>query len=129
MLALWREWKLDKILKKAWREGIVLGGVSAGSICWFEEGLTDSVLGKLTALPCLGFLPGSNAPHYDSEPERRPTYLRLIGRGKMLEGFAMDDCIALHFENKRLLRVVRSQADAAAYRVKRVENEAVEERI
>ena len=129
MLALCREWKLDRILKKAWREGVVLGGISAGSICWFEEGLTDSIPGKLTALPCLGFLPGSNAPHYDSEPERRPEYLRLIGRGKMLEGFAVDDGIALHFEAKRLLRVVRSQPDAAAYRVKRVENKAVEERI
>ena len=129
LLALWREWRLDKLLRKAWQHGVVLGGISAGSMCWFEEGLTDSVPGGFRPLVCLGFLTGSNCPHYDSEPERRPEYLRLIGRGKMLEGFAVDDGIALHFEAKRLLRVVRSQPDAAAYRVKRVENKAVEERI
>src|SRR5688572_3746433 len=68
LLAVWRDWQLDVYLHKAWQRGIVLGGASAGSICWFEQGITDSIAGPLTALNCLGFLKGSNCPHYDSEP-------------------------------------------------------------
>jgi len=74
MLAVWRDWGLDRYLRIAWEHGVVLGGGSAGSICWFDYGVTDSVAGPLTALPCLGFLPGSNCPHYDSERERRPKH-------------------------------------------------------
>ena len=72
MLALWREWGLDVILRKAWEQGVVLAGLSAGAICWFEQGVTDSIPGDLTALPCLGLLAGSCCPHYDGEAERRP---------------------------------------------------------
>ena len=77
LLAVWREWQLDVYLRKAYERGIVLGGASAGSICWFEQGVTDSIAGPLTALDCLGFLPCSNCPHYDSEVLRRPTYRKL----------------------------------------------------
>lgn len=119
MLALWHEWKLPRILRKAWRQGIVLGGISAGSICWFEEGLTDSIPSKLTALTCLGFLKGSNCPHYDGEPRRRSTYQRLIKSGKMKQGLAVDDGVALHFVGKKLAHVVSSRPSAAAYTVKR----------
>ena len=76
LLALWREWKLDAVLHRAWRRGVVIGGVSAGMIAWFDWGVTDSVPGALTPLRCLRWLPGSACPHYDSEPERRPTYRR-----------------------------------------------------
>jgi dipeptidase E len=79
LLALWREWGLDAILREAWLSGIVMAGISAGSICWFQQGLSDSVIpGDLAPLECLGFLPGSNCPHYDGEPERRPAYHRFI---------------------------------------------------
>jgi peptidase E len=120
LLALWREWGLGKLLRRAWRRGTVLGGISAGSICWFEEGLTDSIPGKLTRLECLGFLKGSNCPHYDGEPKRRPAYERLIARGKMLPGIAADDGVALHFIGRKLFRVVSSRPKAAAYAVRRV---------
>lgn len=119
MLALWREWRLDRILRKAWRQGVVLAGISAGSICWFEQGLTDSVPGKLTALPCLGLLGGSNCPHYDGEARRRPAYQRMIKSGRMEAGLAADDGVALHFTGKRLAHVVSSRPRAAAYRVKK----------
>lgn len=74
MLSLWKEWGLDTILKEAYKKGIILAGVSAGSICWFEEGVTDSMNNNLSKIDCLGFLTGSNCPHYDGESNRRPSY-------------------------------------------------------
>ncbi len=120
MLALWREWQLDRILRKAWRQGVVLCGISAGSICWFEEGLTDSLPNKLRRLPCLGFLSGSNCPHYDGEPERRARYRRLIRNETMKTGVAVDDGVGLHYIGRKLTHVVSSRPNASAYAVKRV---------
>ena len=119
MLALWREWSVDRILRLAWEQGTLLSGVSAGAICWFEQGLTDSVPRKLTALNCLGFLPGSCSPHFDGESARRPTYHRLIAEGEMADGFGIDDNAALHFFGAESPRVVASRAGATAYRVER----------
>ena len=120
MLALWREWGVDRILRQALDQGTVLSGVSAGAICWFEQGLTDSVPGELTPLDCLGFLPGSCAPHYDGEPDRRPRFHRLIGKGEMTDGYGIDDKAGLHFIGGELLRVVAATAAAAAYRVEQL---------
>jgi len=129
MLALWREWNLDKIIRKAWRQGTVLGGVSAGSICWFEEGVTDSLPEKLTPMKCLGILKGSNCPHYDSEPKRAPTYRRLIARQSISNGIAADDGVALHYIDRTLARVVSMRPAAFAYHVKHVAGKAAEEQI
>ena len=129
MLAVWREWELDRHLRAAWEAGVVLGGASAGSICWFEHGLTDSVAGPLTAMPCLGFLPGANCPHYNSEPLRRPTFQRLVARGALSDGVAADDGVALHYEGTRLMRAVSSKPRAKAYRVRRLRDRAAETRI
>ena len=126
LLAVWREWELDRHLRAAWNAGIVLGGASAGSICWFEYGVTDSVAGRLTAMPCLGFLPGSNCPHYNSEPARRPMFRRLVARATLPEGFAADDGVALHFIGTRLARIVSSEPRAKAYRVRKSGTRAVE---
>jgi peptidase E len=128
MLALWKEWKVDLYLKRAWEEGIVLGGVSAGSLCWFEEGVTDSIPGDLTAIRCLGILPGSNCPHYDSEEKRRPSYQKLVREG-MSPGYAADDYVALHDRGKKLEKVVRSQGQGVAYYLQRKDNQVIEERI
>jgi len=117
MLALWREWELDRILRVAWQTGIVLCGWSAGSICWFEQGVTDSIPGPLTPMDCLGFLPGSNCPHYDGEIERRPSYHRLLGAGLLCPGYAADDGVGLHFRGTELHRIVSVRPRAAAYRV------------
>lgn len=114
MLALWREWGVDAILRQAWQQGIVLAGTSAGAICWFGEGLTDSIPGDYTALPCLGFLPVSCSPHFDGEARRRPTYHRLVAGGQMKAGYGVDDYAALHFVGEKLERVVASQPQASA---------------
>jgi dipeptidase E len=126
LLAVWREWGLDTILRKAWHRGIVLGGASAGSICWFEQGVTDSIAGPLTALDCLGFLPGSNCPHYDSEVLRRPTYRKMVAGGRILDGVAADDGAALHYVDGKLARAVASRPRAKAYRLTRAGKRAVE---
>ena len=129
MLAVWRDWALDAHLRRAWESGIVLGGASAGSICWFEHGLTDSIAGPLTALPCLGFLEGSNCPHYDSESQRRPTFQKLVARGSMPGGCAADDGAALHYIDGKLAHVVSSLPKAKGYRVARSGKRAIERRM
>jgi peptidase E len=126
LLALWREWALDLILREAWERGIILCGISAGAICWFEQGTTDSIPGALTPLSCLGFLPGSLCPHYDSEPERRPTYHALVAAGTVVDGYAGDDGVAFHFRGRRLHRMVSSRRHARAFRVDQVGDEARE---
>lgn len=126
MLGVWREWELPEILREAWSSGVVLAGVSAGAICWFEQGLTDSFDGDLRPLQCLGFLAGSCCPHYDGDAARRPTYHQLVRRGELLPGFAIDDGVALHFVGDGLHRVVASRPGVHAYRV-RASNGAVQE--
>ena len=80
--AIWRAQGIDLVLRQAWERGIVLGGSSAGSLCWFEEGTTDSRPRELSIVQCLGFLAGSHCPHYNSEPGRRPLYQSLIAGGR-----------------------------------------------
>ncbi|WP_230932778.1 peptidase E [Priestia sp. TSO9] len=126
MLSLWKEWGLDTILKKAYEKGVILAGISAGSICWFEEGVTDSMNNKLSKIDCLGFLTGSNCPHYDGESNRRPSYRELIASGETKEGYAVDDGVALHFKNEKLSASVSSRPTAKAYAVGRKEEEVVE---
>ena len=126
MLALWREWGVDRILRQAWQQGTVLSGVSAGAICWFEQGLTDSIPGKLTSLDCLGFLSGSCSPHFDGEPERRLTYHRLVAAGEMKEGYGIDNNVGLHFIGADVSRVVSSRAGAQAWRVEPTINGSTE---
>lgn len=129
LLAVWRDWGLDLHLRAAWERGIVLGGSSAGSICWFEQGLTDSSAGPLVRIDCLGFLAGSNCPHYDSEPLRRPTFRKLVAAGRMIDGIAADDGVALHYVDGRLQRAVASRRKAHAWRVRRSGRRAAETRI
>ncbi|TMW71218.1 peptidase E [Alteribacter natronophilus] len=129
LLVLWKEWGLDTILKKAYEKGIILTGLSAGSICWFEEGLTDPLNAPLYKLDCLGFLKGSNCPHYDGENKRKPAYHRLVLKGEIKEGYAADDGAALHFINETLSSSVSSRPGAKAYKVMIEGNRIVEEEI
>jgi dipeptidase E len=121
LLALWREWGLDAALRTAYEHGVVMGGISAGMICWFEYGITDSVPGALSPLPGLGWLRGTACPHYDGEAERRPAFHRLLAEGKVPPGYAADDGAALHFVDEALRGVVRSRAAASAYRLDHTE--------
>lgn len=117
MLAVWRHWGFDRALRAAWERGTVLFGSSAGSICWFASGVTDSVADELTTMSCLGFLPGSNCPHYDGERERRPYYRRAVGAGTIEAGIACDDGAGVHFVGTDLARAVAALPEANAYRV------------
>jgi dipeptidase E len=117
MLAVWREYGFDKVLAEAYEKRVVLCGASAGSICWFEEGVTDSFEESLSPLACLGILKGSNCPHYDSEPERRPSYHHLVREKLIRPGIAADDGVALHFVDGELERVVSASPTGKAYRL------------
>lgn len=128
MLALWREWKVDIYLKKAWERGIVLGGVSAGALCWFEEGVTDSIPGELTSIKCLGLLSGSFCPHFDSDKKRRPSFHKMIQNG-ISAGIAADDHVILHYIDNRLEKVLRANSDGNAFRLQKAKGKVKEEKI
>jgi dipeptidase E len=117
MLAVWRLHGIDVALREAWESGIILAGTSAGALCWFEDGVTDS-FGPLGALADgLGFLPGSFCPHYATEPERRPTYTRLVQDGSMAPGYAADDLAALCFRGTELVDVIAGRPGVRVLRV------------
>lgn len=124
--AIWKAHGIDVILKEAWDRGIVLGGASAGSLCWFEEGTTDSRPKELTIVNCLGFLKGSHSPHYDGEAQRRPTYHRMIASGEMKPGYACDNNAGIYFEDNEVKRVVSTRAGAKCYYVSVVGGRVVE---
>jgi dipeptidase E len=115
MLAIWRDWGMDKVLQKAYDAEKLLGGLSAGSICWFDQGLTDSIPGDLTALECLGFLKGSFSPHYSGEEKRKPFYRKLIKNGSIPGGLAADDGVAMHYIDGILHKTVASMENAYGY--------------
>lgn len=117
LMALWREWELDVALRQAYDNGTILAGLSAGSLCWFEEGVTDSYGSGLEPISCLGILRGSHCPHYDGEENRRPAYQKFIKEGSIISGFAADDGVALHFIDEELDCVVSSRPTAHGYRV------------
>jgi peptidase E len=120
MLAIWRVHGVDRALRRAWESGVVMAGLSAGSICWFESGTTDSFGADLAALSGgLGLVPGSHSPHYDGEATRRPTYHRLVAAGNLPDGYAADDGAALVFDGADLVEIVASRPGARAYRVER----------
>ena len=125
MLAIWRVHGVDKILREAWWRGIILAGVSAGMICWFEAGVTDS-FGPLAPLrDGLGFLRGSACPHFDGEIHRRPSYKKFVASG-LPAGLAADDGAAIHFVGKKMFRCVSSRPNAKVYAVRREKNRGVE---
>ncbi len=129
LVALWREWELDRFLKEAWEKGTILCGLSAGSLCWFESGVSDYPgNGVLKPLHCLGFLQGSHCPHYDGEANRRPAYHQMVTEGLLPNGYAVDDGVGLHFINGMLAKIVSSRPHAKAYRVER-QDEGVQETV
>ena len=118
MVAVWRVHGIDEILRKAWHAGIVLAGSSAGGICWFEGGTTDSFGVRLRPFTDgLGMLAGSFCPHYNSEQERRPLYRRLVADGTLPDGVACDDGAGAHYVDETLAELVADRPEANAYRV------------
>jgi peptidase E len=126
MLGAWRAHGLDRVLREAWARGVVMCGLSAGSLCWFEQGLTAFHGEQGLPVAGLGVVMGSNAVHYDKEPRRRPDFQAAIAAGGLAPGWAADDGAALHFVGAGLARVVSSRPKAAAYRVEAVAGQAVE---
>ena len=121
MLAVWREWSVTQTLRAALKRGVVLAGVSAGAICWFEWGASDSVAPGARSAPlrCLGFLKGSCSPHWGGEPHRRRDFHALVRSGALPAGYGIADGAALLFEGGRLAEAVRADASAAVFRVER----------
>lgn len=118
MLAVWRVHGLDVVLREAWEAGVVLAGLSAGSLCWFSSGVTDSFGEGLAPLhDGLGLLPGSHCPHYDGEALRRPRYQELVRQGTLPPGLAADDGVALRFSGTTLAAVVASRPGARGWAV------------
>jgi len=126
MLAVWREWQLDVLLKKAYNRGTILAGVSAGSICWFEQGITDSWLSNLNLISCLGFLNGAACPHYDVEESRKPTVHQLIGSEKIDGCLAMENGTGLHFCDGKLYRALSWIPNAKSYKIEKTNGRIIE---
>ena len=117
MLAVWREWKLDKLLLKAYRRGVVMSGVSAGAICWFEQGITDSWASNLNPMECLGFIDGMACPHYQEEKDRRPSVHEMLKKGIASPGYAIDGGAAVHFKNGEYYQSLQFYPESSVYQV------------
>ena len=129
MLAVWREWKLDKLLLKAYNSGKILSGVSAGAICWFEQGITDSWASNLNTLDCLGFVNGMGCPHYQEEPERRPDLHKLLKNGKAIPGYAIDGGAAAHFIDGIFYRGLQFYPNSFVYSISQKDGFVKESRL
>jgi peptidase E len=130
LLAVWRLHALDRVLREVWRAGVVLAGVSAGSVCWHVGGTTDSFGPDLRPVTDgLGFVPYSAGVHYDSEPQRRPLLQQLIGSGVLPAGYATDDGVGVVYREAEFVEAVSEVRGKGAYRVVREGTRAAEERI
>ena len=128
MLAVWRDWKLDILLKKAYLKGKILCGVSAGAICWFEQGVTDSWASNLNSMQCLGFIDGMCCPHYQEEKERRPSVHKMMKEDKLISGWSIDGGAAIHFKNGHYYKSLRFYENSNVYHVSKSDKEVIEEK-
>ena len=127
LLGVWQAHGIDTILREAWEQGVVLCGLSAGSLCWFEQAVTG-FHGAPRAVDGLGLLPFSNCVHYERGSRRRSAYIDFLRDG-MRSGYAAEDGAALHFTGTELSRVVASRPEARGYRLDVVGDRVVEMRI
>ena len=126
MLAVWKDWGLDVLLRDAYESGTVMSGVSAGAICWFEKGITDSWEGDLRVLECLGFLKGVCCPHYDGESKRRPAVESFIRNQEINRSICIEDGAAVHYENNNLKSAISFYPNKNAYDVSIKDNKLKE---
>lgn len=129
MIHLWQLWGIDSALREAFDAGTVLGGVSAGGNCWFEQCSTDSYGPTLKVIPAMGFLPGSFCPHYDEEAERRPTLKRFLESGELKSGWAVDSLTGALFVDGNFVKGVSAGSEHWVYRVGLEGGVMVEERM
>ena len=130
MMALWREWGFDKALRVAWQAGVVMSGGSAGLICWFQSGLTDSYPKELAPVRGLGFLPGSTNPHYHIRPDRVTRFQQFIADGSLdSPGLALDQDVGALYHGTELVELVSTKKDAGAWRLSRTATGCTEQRL
>ena len=126
MLAVFKEWGLDKLIINAYKEGKVLAGVSAGAICWFEQGVTDSWESELKVLDCLGVLKGVCCPHYDGEANRRPSVENFLKNKQINDSLCIEDGAAVHYHDNQLKTAISFYDNKNAYNVKYDKNQLIE---
>lgn len=129
MLLLWEAWGVDAAVRKAYDRGAVLAGQSAGGLCWFEAGITDSYPQQYREMECLGWVPGSFCPHYDSEPGRQPVLERLMAENRLPPGYAVEDDAAIHLRAGVLAGVLSQKPGKTAYAVRGENGAFVRERL
>ena len=129
MLAVFREWGLDKILIKAYQSGKILAGVSAGAICWFNQGVTDSWAHGLRVMDCMDVLEGCCCPHYDGEKNRRPSVLKFIEQNTISSCLAIEDGAAVHYKDNKLHTAISFYEDKNAYYVSKEGEQTIEQKI
>jgi peptidase E len=118
LITVWRDWGIDKALRTAWEQGVVMSGTSAGMNCWFDACITDSYPPEMLPLTCIGLLSGSACAHYTKRPDRAPTFRRLLADATIPgPGWAADDDVALHFIGDTLHEAVSARAEAGAWRL------------
>ncbi len=117
MLAVFREWGIDRLLIKANQNGKILAGVSAGMICWFEQGVTDSWSDELKIINCLGILPGCSCPHYDGEEDRRPSVHQFVLDSQVESCLSIEDGAAVHYKNNVIYKSISFYKDKNVYDV------------
>ena len=128
MLAVFETWGVDNLLKQANQQGSVLTGVSAGMICWYEQGITDSYQDRMDILPCLSMLPGCACPHYDSEGDRQPLVHQLLQNDIIQECIAVEDGAAVHYKEHQYYQSIAFQPNKNAYTVKLINGNISEEK-
>ena len=129
MMAIWHAQGIDTVLRKAYNKGIILSGGSAGSLCWFQGGTTDSRPVDLSIVQGLGFIQTSHCPHYHSEPMRKPLYFENILKGRLNPGYAIDDRAGIVFENEKYVRSVAADDKSHTYYVSVVDGKIDEKEL
>ena len=126
MLAVWKDWGLDLLLKEAYEKGVIMSGVSAGAICWFDQGVTDSWAEDLKIMDCLGFIEGACCPHYDEEPQRKPSLNKFITEKALKSCYAVDGGCALHIEDEEEFKSVVFSKNKNSFLVEMKDNKVTE---
>ena len=127
MLAVWKDWGLDKLLKQAYEKGTVMCGVSAGAICWFEKGITDSWADDLAVMDCLAFVEGTCCPHYDEEPARRPFVKKALSENVIDHCLSIEGNCALHLKDDKPFKAINFGSNKNTYNVTFSDNELKEQ--
>ena len=117
MLAIWNDWGMSQLLKDAYNKGVIMSGVSAGAICWFTSGITDSWDNELRILPCLNFISGNCCPHYDEEPARIPYVKKILLEEKLTNCISIEGGSAMHFIDGKPFKNVSFKKNNNTYNV------------